>query len=212
MYLKIYFNEKPVYLCDELDAELKEILHHPDAIFLDEFSAPAIKSLLHEIGKPEFHAGVLLHTDLKELKKAFFKYFTEIETAGGIVQNDAQEILFIYRLDKWDLPKGKVEEGEDLETCAMREVEEETGATDLTIKNKIGETYHTYNAFGKHFIKTTYWYHITCSSKQYLLPQTEENISDLKWVVQNQIPELMKNTYPSIKDILHTFYEKHQLS
>ena len=211
MYIKIYFNEKTVYLCDDLDTELKEILHHPDAIFMDEFSAPAIKSLLHEIDKPEFHAGVLLHTDLKELKKAFFKYFTEIETAGGIVQNEDNELLFIYRLDKWDLPKGKVEEGEDLESCAIREVEEETGVTNLTIKTKIGNTYHTYNAFGKHFIKTTHWYHIGCSYKQNLVPQTEENISDLKWITKNAIPELMKNTYPSIKDILNIFFNNHDL-
>ena len=211
MYLKVYFNDKPVYLCNELTADLQEILHHPDTIFLDEFSAPAIKSLLHEIDKPEFHAGVFLHNDLNELKKAFFKYFTEIETAGGIVQNDNQEILFIYRLDKWDLPKGKVEEGEDLETCAIREVGEETGVTNLTIKNKVGETYHTYNAFGKHFIKTTHWYYITCSSKQDLVPQIEENISDLKWIIKKEIPELMKNTYPSIKDILNTFFRTNPL-
>ena len=205
MYLKVYFDEKPVYLCNEIDNELKEILHHPDAIFLDEFSPAAIKSLLHEIAKPAFHAGVLLHADLEALKKAFFKNFTHIEAAGGIVQNDQEEILFIYRLQKWDLPKGKLEAGENLETCAVREVEEETAANQLTLVNKIGETYHTYNAFGKHFIKTTHWYFMTCPSKQILVPQTEEDIAEIKWMKKENMDIAMKNTYPSIIDILNRF-------
>lgn len=209
MYIKIYFDDKPVYLCNELDKELTEILHHPDTIFMDEITGPGIKSLLHEINKPAFHAGVLLHTKLEDLKKAFFKQFTMIEAAGGIVQNDKKEILFIYRLNKWDLPKGKVEKGEDLETCAVREVEEETGVTNLTVQNKIGETYHTYNAFGKHFLKTTHWYYLTCLSEQTLVPQTEEDIVALDWVKAKKIQEPLSNTYPSIKEIVAQFFAGH---
>lgn len=205
MHIKIYFDDKPVYLCDELNKELTEILHHPDAIFMDEITGPGIKSLLHEINKPAFHAGVLLHNNLKDLKKAFFKQFSLIEAAGSIVQNDKKELLFIYRLNKWDLPKGKLEKGEDLQTCAVREVEEETGVMNLTIHKKVGETYHTYNAFGKHFLKTTYWYYITCPSEQSLVPQTEESITDIKWVKTKKIQEQMSNTYPSIKEIVTTF-------
>ncbi len=205
MYIKIYFDDKPVYLCNEIDKELTEILHHPDAIFMDEITGPGIKSLLHEINKPAFHAGVLLHSNLADLKKAFFKQFTKIEAAGGIVQNDKKELLFIYRLNKWDLPKGKVEKGEDLQTCAVREVEEETGATNLRVNNKVGETYHTYTAFGKHFLKTTYWYFLTCPSEQRLAPQTEEDITAIKWVNIKKMQEPMSNTYPSIKEIIAKF-------
>lgn len=71
MKIKIYFDDKPVYLCNEIDSKLNEILHHPDAVYIDEISGPAIKSLLHEIKKEEFHAGVLLNTDLEKLKKPF---------------------------------------------------------------------------------------------------------------------------------------------
>ncbi len=206
MFIKIYFDEKPVYLCDEINDEVKEILHHPEAIFIDEISTPAINSLLHEIKKEQFHAGVLLHEDLGMLQKKFFKHFDLIEAAGGIVQNDKKELLFIYRLNKWDLPKGKVEQNEDIADCAKREVEEETGVTLLTIEQKIGETYHTYNAYGKHFLKTTHWYYITCPSKQTLVPQTQENIDQIKWVATKDINDPLSNTYPSIKDILAQFF------
>ncbi len=208
MHIKIYFGDKPVYLCNDINQELNEILHHPDAVFIDEISNAAIKSLLHEIVKEEFHAGVLWNSDLEKLKKAFFKNFTPIEAAGGIVQNDKKEILFIFRLGKWDLPKGKVEKHEDIADTAIREVEEETGVTNLKMKKKIGETYHTYDAFGKHFIKTTHWFYLTCSSKQTVKPQTEEDITAIEWVKPSEINKPLENTYPSIKDILNSFLPK----
>ena len=208
MFIKIYFDDKPVYLCNEITNELKEILHHPDAIFIDEVSGPAIKSLLHEIKKEAFHAGVLINNDLDHLKKEFFKQFEVIEAAGGIVQNDLKQILFIYRLNKWDLPKGKVEKGENFEQTALREVEEETGVTHLQLKNKIGCTFHTYNAFGKHFIKTTHWYHMTCSGEQLLVPQTEEHITALHWINTKDMAKPLENTYASIRDIVAMFIEK----
>lgn len=208
MYIKIYFDDKPVFLCDEINAEIQELLHHPDAVLVDEISTNAINALLHEIKKTEFHAGVLLHSDLDALKKSFFKHFTLIEAAGGIVENDLNKILFIHRLGKWDLPKGKVESGEAVEDCAIREVEEETGVKNILLKNKLVETYHTYNAYGKHFLKTTHWYYMTCSSKQTLTPQTEEDIMDIKWVAFEEINSPLKNTYPSIVDVIDIFLKQ----
>lgn len=108
MYIKIYFGDKPVFLCDSINKELEQILHHPDAIFVDEINTHAINALLHEIKKDNFHAGVLLHNNLGELEEAFLKHFTHIEAAGGIVYNEKGELLMIYRLEKWDLPKGKL--------------------------------------------------------------------------------------------------------
>ena len=138
MYINIYFGDKPVILCDTIDKEINEILHHPDAVFVDEISPRAIKAMLHEIKKDEFHAGVIWHTDLEKLKETFFKNFIIIEASGGIVQNEKKEILFINRLGKWDLPKGKIEPGEKEEESAVREVNEETGVKDLHLKKKIG--------------------------------------------------------------------------
>lgn len=208
MYIKIYFGEKPVFLCDEIDSKLNELLHHPDVVFVDEISNPAIKSLLHEIKKDEFHSGVIWHTDLAKLKKAFFKHFTIIEAAGGIVQNNNKELLFIQRLGKWDLPKGKIENGEKSETCAMREVTEETGIDKLTLRKKTGETYHTYNEFGKQFLKISHWYYMTTKEEQDPVPQREEQITAAKWVKTMDIKNPMHNSYPSIKDILNRFFDE----
>jgi 8-oxo-dGTP pyrophosphatase MutT (NUDIX family) len=208
MYIKVYFGDKPVYLCDALDDKLKEILQHPDAVFIDEISPPAIKSLLHEIVKEQFHAGVLLDKDVNHLLNLFKKNFTVIEAAGGIVQNEHKEVLFINRLGKWDLPKGKVENHEDYGICALREVEEETGVKDLTLKKRIGETYHTYTAFGKHFFKTTYWFYMTCNNQYHLVPQAEEDIAEVKWIATKEIKFPVSNTYPAIKDILSKFFDE----
>ena len=208
MYINIYFGDKPVILCDTIDKEINEILHHPDAVFVDETSPRAIKAMLHEIKKEEFHAGVIWHTDFTKLKELFFKNFELIEAAGGIVQNEKKEILFINRLGKWDLPKGKIEPGEKEEESALREVTEETGVKALELKKKIGETYHVYDAFGKHFIKVSHWYYMTCSSTQTLIPQAVEDITEVKWVKTKDIKEPMQNTYPSIKDILRRFFDE----
>lgn len=200
--MKVYFAEKPLFLCNRRDAEIDSLLHHPDTVLIEEISAPAIHALLLEIKKEDFHAGVLLHEDFDHLKKNFFHYFTLVEAAGGLVRNEKDEALFIFRRGKWDLPKGKMESGEDPATCAAREIEEETGLKNLTLSEKIGETFHVYEEFGKTILKTTHWYSFTGSITDRLIPQTEEDIMEARWVKGREIPELMKNTYPSIRDVV----------
>jgi len=207
MQIKIYYADKPVYLCDEMDDSLNELLHHPDVVFVDELSSPAIKSLIHEIKKEDFHAGIIWNSDLEKLQKAFFKHFTVIEAAGGIVQNDEKDLLFILRRGKWDLPKGKMEKNETAELAAAREIEEETGVKKLKLKKKIGDTYHIYDEFGKHFLKISHWYYFTCSSKQDLHPQTAEDITEVKWFKTKDIKTPVANTYATIKDILANFFD-----
>ncbi len=207
MQIKIYFRDKPLYLCDEITDELNELLHHPDVVFVDEISTPGINSMLHEIKKENFHAGILWNNDLEKLKKSFFRHFTVIEAAGGIVQNEEKDLLFILRKGKWDLPKGKIEKKELPETCAEREIEEETGVKGLQIKKKIGDTYHIYDEFGKHFLKISHWFYFTCSSKQDLQPQTAEDITEIKWFKTRDIKKPTSNTYATIKDILTEFFD-----
>lgn len=202
MYIKIYFGDKPVFLCDEIDAVIHEYIHHPDAVFIDEISVPAIKSLLHEIVKEEFHAGILWSEDLEKLKKLFFKQFVPVTAAGGLIENEKAEVLLIFRRGKWDLPKGKVDKGESLDECAVREVEEETGLKNIELLKPLTVTYHTYDEFGKHIIKDSHWYKMKVKGKQNIVPQTEEDISEIKWVKKKDLKNYFSNTFPSVKDVL----------
>jgi 8-oxo-dGTP pyrophosphatase MutT (NUDIX family) len=191
-----------VYLCNEVDAFLNELMHHPDAVFIDELSNPAIKSLLHEIVKEDFHAGIIWNEDLEKLKKSFFKHFTQVKAAGGVVENEKGDVLLIFRRGKWDLPKGKLDKGETIEQCALREVMEETGLANVELKQLITITYHTYDEFGKHILKDSHWFKMNVNGKQQLTPQTEEDISELKWVKKKELSNYLNNTFPSIKDVL----------
>ena len=127
MPVKVYFNDKPLFLTDNIDSEIEPFVHHDDAVFIDEFSAPSINSMIHEMKQNNVHAGIFYHADLEKLKKAFARKFTPVRAAGGVVVNDSGETLFIHRRGKWDLPKGKLDPGESPEKCAEREVSEETG-------------------------------------------------------------------------------------
>lgn len=207
MQIRIYFGSKPVFLCDQMTDELNEILHHPDAVFIDELSTPAINSLLHEIKKEEFHAGVIWNKDFDKLKKAFFKHFTFIEAAGAVVQNEKKDVLFIHRLGKWDLPKGKIEKNERPDIAAKRETEEETGLKNLKTGKKICDTYHTYESFGKHYLKQTHWFYMTCSGKQDPVPQTEEDITEVRWFSTKDIRTPVSDTYEAVRDVLREFFD-----
>jgi 8-oxo-dGTP pyrophosphatase MutT (NUDIX family) len=202
MFIKIFFGDKPVFLCDEVDSTINEYLHHPDAVFIDEISPAAIKSLLHEIIKPEFHAGILWNPDLEDLKKIFFKQFKYIQAAGGVVLNTKNELLLIFRKGKWDLPKGKLDKSETLEECALREVEEETGLKGIKLGKYLTTTYHTYTEFGKHFLKESHWYKMKYSGKETPVPQVEEQITEVKWVPLADLEKYMENTYGTILEVL----------
>lgn len=201
-YITIYFDDKPVFLCDEITKEINEYRHHPDAVFMDEISTPAINSLLHEINKERFHAGIIFGKDLSVLKKQFFKHFHVIQAGGGLVKNNDQEILLIFRLGKWDLPKGKLDENESIEECALREVREETGLTHLKIIRPLEVTYHTYVLFGKHNLKETHWFEMSATKAEKLIPQTEEDITEIKWVKKEDLSQYLLNTFPTIATVL----------
>ena len=127
-----------------------------------------------------------------------------IEAAGGLVFNKEEQILMIFRNGKWDLPKGKLEEGENKKQCAIREVEEECGIVGLDIIDKLLETYHTYNLSGKEILKRTYWYKMNTDFDGELIPQIEEGITKVSWVDKGKISEKLKNSYGSISDVLET--------
>jgi 8-oxo-dGTP pyrophosphatase MutT (NUDIX family) len=127
-----------------------------------------------------------------------------IHAAGGMVINERGEVLFMFRRGKWDLPKGKQDRGETLEACALREVEEETGVRNLEIKKFLMITEHFYQERGESILKKSHWYLMSCSSAQKLVPQTEEDITELRWIGPADIKIVERNTYPAILDVLRS--------
>jgi 8-oxo-dGTP pyrophosphatase MutT (NUDIX family) len=125
-----------------------------------------------------------------------------IKAAGGLVVNEKDEVLFMFRRGKWDLPKGKLDPGETLEECALREVMEETGVVELILKKFLLVTRHDYEERGKWISKESHWYLMKTTSDQPLIPQTEEDITELKWVGVTELKTIIRNTYPSIVEVL----------
>ena len=148
--------------------------------------------------------------NIEELWEDFTHMFHVIEAAGGIVTNPNKEILFIKRLSKWDLPKGKVEKGESLEQAALREVEEETGLRELILENFINNTFHIYTERnGDRVLKTTYWFKMSYVGSGTATPQLEEGITEVGWKSDSRIrQEVFPATFHNIRMILNEVWEK----
>jgi len=202
MHITIYFNNKPLILCDEISKEIEIYLHHDDAVFIDEFNVHTVKTMLYEMELPNIKAGVFLHDNVEALLKAFKKKFTLIQAAGGLVYTPDHEFLLIFRRGKWDLPKGKLDQGESLQTCAKREVQEETGLNDVELKKPLHITYHTYHEDGRHFLKESHWFLMSSQKQQVLTPQTEEDIEKCEWVASGNLTPYTENAPASIVDVL----------
>ena len=134
--------------------------------------------------------------------KNFCAHHTFIEAAGGVVFNHKKQILMIFRNGNWDLPKGKLEVNENIQECAIREVEEECGVYNLHIESKLQNTYHTYQQDGKSILKKTYWFKMNTSYNNNPIPQINEGITRAEWVNIQDLPKILKKSYGNIIDIL----------
>ncbi len=129
-----------------------------------------------------------------------------VVAGGGIVWNEKNELLMIYRRGKWDLPKGKIELREKIIEGAVREVEEETGVKINTVKNEPLLTYHAYRLKGTNCLKETSWFEMKALSGQHqLTAQTEEDIEEVRWVGKNDLKKYFEDCYPLIKDLILPF-------
>lgn len=150
---------------------------------------------------------VLLCRD--HVEKVFQKFssgFKRIDAAGGLVKNPKDELLMIYRLEKWDLPKGKIEKNEEIKIAAMRECEEETGIEHLKIVKELSPTYHIYTLKNKTVLKKTYWFEMLAGHNSVLVPQTEEDIEEVKWMNRDDVKTALENTYDSLKELIIQHY------
>ncbi|MDD3772602.1 MAG: NUDIX domain-containing protein [Weeksellaceae bacterium] len=192
---KVFYNEKVIILTDSPLKNMKSFKFNVESVF-DE-----VLYLLRHSSTMELN---IYYHNLAKLWNSFKTHFDSLEAAGGLVFNQKKEILFIHRLGKWDLPKGKVEKGETPEIAALREVEEECGVKNLKLNEFLTTTYHIYYQNGLKF-KTTYWYKMTSCENEILIPQTEEGIDLVVWKSKEEIEKIVAETYENIKIVLHTF-------
>jgi ADP-ribose pyrophosphatase YjhB (NUDIX family) len=203
MHKIIYFNNKPLFITSEITKELEEYLHHEDTVFIDEFNIHTVKAMIHEMELSKIHAGVFLHEDVDAVMKAFKKKLVLIKAAGGLVHTEEDDLLLIFRRGKWDLPKGKLDDNEDIEGCAIREMKEETGLINVQIERPLCITYHTYHQDGKHILKESHWFLMKAEKQSNLLPQLEEDIDKCEWVAVDKLAPYMENTHASILDVVN---------
>jgi 8-oxo-dGTP pyrophosphatase MutT (NUDIX family) len=139
-----------------------------------------------------------------------FMELTILQAGGGLVLNEQNELLMIFRRGSWDLPKGKLDPGETIEACALREVEEETGVGNLTLIDFLGLTKHQYfdPYLKEEVIKESHWYRMSVKGVPTLIPQAEEDITDIKWVPLAEVNELITHSFASIKEIIGLFFLK----
>jgi 8-oxo-dGTP pyrophosphatase MutT (NUDIX family) len=132
-----------------------------------------------------------------------------ITAAGGLVQNKEGAFLLMYRRGFWDLPKGKLDPGELIPECAVREVQEETGLQTISLGEFICMTTHTYfdTWLQKEVVKQTHWYSMkaTALDTEKLIPQTEEDIEKIEWVLMENLPQYLVQTYPTIRSVFDAF-------
>lgn len=143
--------------------------------------------------------------DLDKFMNLLFETFPIIEAAGGYVLNTQGKLLMIFRKEFWDLPKGKLDEGESLEETAKREVEEECGIGKLHIISEPFSTYHVYEERGRVVIKHSVWYAMKTSDTQQPVPQEEEEITDARWVELPVSDSILEGAYASIREVITHF-------
>ena len=192
---KVFYNQKPLFFTTDLTNNSDET----PLLFIKYTSALVIvKALRNKNTK----AVYLYHPKKEKLEKHFLKHFLVVEAAGGLVEHTDGRYLFIYRNDKWDLPKGKIEKNEVIIDAAIREVMEETGVGDLMVTKPLNTTYHVFNSKGKFKLKKTYWFLMKSNYNAPLVPQEEENIQAAVWRSKTDFSLLMENAYENIKILL----------
>lgn len=195
---KVFFNNKLVLLTEEFEISL----FADQMLYLQYHDFDELHFVVELLERSDHLQGLMIsHDDLDELWADFRSCFKEIDAAGGAVQNDQNEILFIHRRGMWDLPKGKLEDGEEPQEGALREVEEECGINDLVLGEHILNTYHTYHLDGFRILKRTYWYSMHSNATKFT-PQLEEDINEVKWFSLEKLDWKVYKTFPSIELVI----------
>ncbi|MFC0604661.1 NUDIX hydrolase [Winogradskyella pulchriflava] len=187
----IYVGDKPIILTTETEKET-------------DFKSYLLKSVnigkvIKTLNSTDLKAVHLIDKNPEKLLPRFLKLLPNVVAGGGKAYNAKGEVLFIYRNDKWDLPKGKAEGKETIEQTAIREVEEETCVKGLKIVRPLPTTYHIFKRNGKHKIKITYWFEMKTNFEGKLLPQENEGITKVEWLDDKASKKALENSYANIR-------------
>ena len=194
---KVFFNQKLIFLTTEL---VPQQVSAP--VFFIKFSSP--ENIVKALKSKKINCLYLYHESEDKLWMHFLKLFPLVEAAGGLVRHEDQRFLFIYRNDKWDLPKGRIEKNEPIRVAAIREVEEETAVDGLEVIKPLTETFHIFNRNGKYKLKKTFWFEMKTASQTTLVPQLNEGIEQAVWVSKEEIPVKFENAYENIKLVFNS--------
>ena len=193
----IFFENTPVYLSNDLISYREDLLTE-DTLLINKFTNRWLDEFLQKQEWKNYSKVIVLGENISNLKKKFFGNFKIIKAGGGLVLNEKGELLLIFRRGKWDLPKGKLEEGEAIDECALREVQEETGLKKVSLSKPLGSTFHTYYERNKWILKESIWFQMMTNSEEQLIPQQEEDITEIKWVSLDQVKNYEQNMYPAL--------------
>ena len=188
---KVFVNDRPIIL-----AEAKKISTND---LWRKFNPQELCSIVEKLILDGTEKFQLVSSNLPSDWSLFKEQFSIEKAAGGKVLNANDEILFIKRNGKWDLPKGKLEKGETIEDCAVREVEEECGIKGLIIKDELDTTYHIFKRNNKTILKITHWFLMETTFKGIPKPQLEEGIVEAVFKNKLEIEDALENTYANIR-------------
>lgn len=199
---KVFIHNKPLsFIKNEKNGSFEGIFISSG---LSRSNREYVLSLLKDLAE-DVPIFILSNSPEKEIIE-FFSDHIFVEAAGGIVVKDTT-YLFIKRHGIWDIPKGKIDEGETPEVTAVREIEEECGINCKKVNKLIDISYHTYLFKGIPTLKKTYWYELSYKGNEVLTPQEEEGISDVKWLTRHEVDTMVrKETYTSIQEVLDTYF------
>lgn len=197
--VNIYINERPLVIAGEQDVLPAG---YEDSFTLFSPEDDAIDRTIDQLDKNELPKAVFRHSNPLSLFSQVKDHFTVFEAAGGVISNPEGEVLLMFRRGKWDLPKGKLDDGETLEACALREVQEETGLHNVQLGGKITETFHYYPWKNKKVLKHSHWYRMQFTGTELTIPQIEEDILDIQWIRPENLGKYMQYSYQNIIDVL----------
>ena len=197
---KVFIDQKPVVFIGKEELSTEKFVENAKDV-------PNLETLIPLLKKASIESPIYLTANNpKKAFKSFFEDYKKIDAAGGIVKRK-EKYLVIKRKGLWDIPKGRIDKGEDSETACVREIMEECGIDGHRIILPLTETYHCMKWNGRPGLKRTFWYLLEYSGTKKTVPQLKEDITEAKWMSRENLLGIRSNTFGSITEVLDAFID-----